>query len=148
VGGDATAQAGGEDADIDEDEGPEDPVKEKKEVQRHDRMAQVKHEDSKPRQINPETEARTVFVVNLPSSNKKQMLKSKFSQAGKVESVRFRCASRPDLKTTKKVAEIKHKFHKERNNISSYVRMVRVEEAETACSINNTQVEGLERKES
>jgi hypothetical protein len=47
VGGDATAQAGGEDADIDEDEGPEDPVKEKKEVQRHDRMAQVKHEDSK-----------------------------------------------------------------------------------------------------
>ena len=122
---------------------PDDKVKESKEIQRHDRMAQVKHEDSKPRQINPETEARTVFVGNLPSSTKKQVVKTLFSQFGKVETVRFRCAARPDMKTTKKVAVITHKFHEERNNINAYVRMSSIKEAVAACSLNNTQVDGL-----
>jgi len=133
----------GED-ELDDDEKTTDiKEKEKKEIQRHDRMAQVKHEDSKQRQINPETEARTVFVGNLPSSTKKQMLKTLFSQLGKVETVRFRGAARPDLKTTKKVAVIKHNFHEERNNINAYVRMSTVEEAEAACNLNNTKIEGL-----
>eukprot|EP00092_Neocalanus_flemingeri_P012890 GFUD01013886.1.p1 GENE.GFUD01013886.1~~GFUD01013886.1.p1 ORF type:complete len:388 (+),score=164.83 GFUD01013886.1:36-1199(+) len=133
----------GENDDQEEDVKTDDKVKESKEIQKHDRMAQVKHEDSKPRQINFETEARTVFVGNLPSSTKKQVLKTLFSPCGKVESVRFRCAARPDMKTTKKVAVIKHTFHEERNNINAYVRMSTVEEAELACSLNNTQVEGL-----
>ena len=98
-------------------------AKDTKDIQRHDRRAQVKHEDTKPRRINHETEARTVFVGNLPSAMIKQNLKKLFSQVGEVETVRFRGAARPDLKTTKKVAVIKHKFHEERNNINAYVRM-------------------------
>jgi len=129
--------------DMEEEDIPDNPVKESKEIQKHDRRAQVKHEDSKPRQINPETEARTVFVGNLPSSMKKKTLKQLFSKVGTVETVRFRGAARPDLKTTKKVAVITNKFHDERHNINGYVRMSTVEEAEAACELNNTQVEGL-----
>jgi len=131
------------DSDVDDVDVPEDSAKESKEIQKHDRRAQVKYEDSKPRQINPETEARTVFVGNLPSSMKKGNLKKLFSQFGNVETVRFRGAARPDLKTTKKVAVIKNKFHEERHNIIGYVRMSTVEEAEAACKLNNSQVEGL-----
>ena len=76
--------------DMEEEDIPDNPVKESKEIQKHDRRAQVKHEDSKPRQINPETEARTVFVGNLPSSMKKKTLKQLFSKVGTVETVRFR----------------------------------------------------------
>ena len=129
--------------DMEEEDIPDNPVKESKEIQKHDRRAQVKHEDTKPRQINPETEARTVFVGNLPSSTKKKTLKQLFSKVGTVETVRFRGAARPDLKTTKKVAVITNKFHEERNNINGYVRMSTVEEAEAACQLNNSQVEGL-----
>jgi len=113
-------------------------LNESKEIQKHSRLAQVKHEDSKPRKIDPETEARTVFVGNLPSSVKKQTVLKLFSKLGKVETVRFRSAARPDLKTTKKVAVIKQKFHDERSNINAYVRMSTIEEAEAACSLNNS----------
>ena len=100
-------------------------LKEIQEVQRQDRMAQVnqnsgvmdswfrkmsiftfrvKAEDAaKERKEDPEKEARTVFVGNLPVSCKKQELKKIFGEYGKIEAVRFRCAARPDLKTTKKV---------------------------------------------
>ena len=99
-------------------------LKEIQEVQRQDRMAQVKQhsevtdscfrkisiftfqvkaEDAKERKEDPEKEARTVFVGNLPVSCKKQELKKIFGEYGKIEAVRFRCAARPDLKTTKKV---------------------------------------------
>ena len=118
-------------------------INEVKEIQKHDRMAQVKHEDSKPRQINPETEAKTVFVGNLSSGTKKKTLKKMFSKYGVVETVRFRCAARPDLKTTKKVAVIKHKFHEERNNICAYVRMSTIEEAEAACALNGSVIDGF-----
>merc|ERR1711936_1111848 len=77
-------------------------LKEIQEVQRQDRMAQVKAEDAKERKEDPEKEARTVFVGNLPVSCKKQELKKIFGEYGKIEAVRFRCAARPDLKTTKK----------------------------------------------
>jgi len=82
----------------------------------------------KQRQINPETEERTVFVGNLPSSTKKEVLKTLttlFSQVGKVEAVKFRSAARTDFNTSKNVA----------------VRMSTVEEAQSACSLNNKQVE-------
>jgi len=132
-----------EDTVEEQEEVSENPTKEKNEIKKHDRRAQVKHEDSKPRQINPETEARTVFVGNLPSSYKKKNLKKLFSKFGQVETVRFRGAARPDLKTTKKVAVIKNKFHEERNNINAYVRMSVCREAESACALNNSQVEGF-----
>ena len=64
---------------------------------------QVKAEDSKERKEDPEKEARTVFVGNLPVTCKKQELKKIFGDFGKIEAIRFRCATRPDLKTTKKV---------------------------------------------
>lgn len=108
-----------------------------------DKMAQVKHEDTKERIIDEEKEKRTVFVGNLPVKVKKPSLKKMFSKFGKIETIRFRCAGRPDLKTTKKVAVIKQNFHEERQNICAYVRMSSVEEAEACCSLNGSTLDGL-----
>ena len=104
-------------------------IQEKKVIAANNRTAQVEHEDSKARQEDEEKDKRTLFVGNLSVETKKTKLKQMFSEHGKVETVRFRCASRPDMKTTKKVAVIKQKFHEERNNICAYVRMSTVEEA-------------------
>ena len=139
-------------ADIDED--PNEPMdseeEEKAEAQKAkavklktDKMAQVKHEDTKKRIIDEEKEGRTVFVGNLSVNTKKLTLKKLFGKFGKVETVRFRCAGRPDMKTTKKVAVIKQTFHDNRDNICAYVRMSSVSEAEAACSLNGSSVEGF-----
>merc|ERR1712181_22371 len=117
-------------------------LKEALEVQRQDRMAQVKAEDSKERKEDPEKEARTVFIGNLPVTCKKQELKKIFGDFGKIEAVRFRCATRPDLKTTKKVAVIKGKFHEESSNIAAYVRFTEVEMAVKATAFNGSLIEG------
>ena len=71
-----------------------------------DRMAQVKREDSKKRIIDEETDKRTVFVGNLSVNTKKPHLEKLFKKFGKIEAIWFRCAARPDMKTTKKVAGI------------------------------------------
>ena len=109
----------------------------------NDKMAKVKHEDTKERIIDEEKEKRTIFVGNLSVNVKKPQLKKLFCKFGKIETIRFRCASRPDLKTTKKIAVIKQTFHEERDNICAYVRMASVEEAEAGCSLNGTMVDGF-----
>ena len=48
-------------------------------------------------------EARTVFVGNVPIKAKKKTIRQLFEKCGTVETIRFRSAARPDLKTTKKV---------------------------------------------
>ena len=116
---------------------------EKKVVADNDRSAQVKQEDTKSRQVDEEKDKRTVFVGNLSVQTKKSKLKQMFSEHGKVETVRFRCAGRPDMKTTKKVAVIKQKFHDQRNNICAYIRMSTEEEAEAACALNGASVDGF-----
>ena len=116
---------------------------EKKVVADSDRSVQVQHEDTKTRQVDEEKDKRTVFVGNLSVQTKKSKLKQLFSQHGKVETVRFRCAGRPDMKTTKKVAVIRQKFHEQRNNICAYIRMSSVEEAEAACSLNGSSLDGF-----
>ena len=128
-----------EEADDDESQ-----AKKAKEVKlKTDKMAQVKHEDTKDRIVDEEKEKRTVFVGNLPVKVKKPSLKKIFSKFGKIETIRFRCAGRPDLKTTKKVAVIKQKFHEQRQNICAYIRMSSVEEAEACCSLNGSTLDGL-----
>ena len=131
-----------DDSDKDADAEEEIQVKKDKDMKlKSDKMAQVKHEDSKERIIDEEKEKRTVFVGNLNVNIKKPHLKKLFSKFGKVETIRFRCAGRPDMKTTKKVAVIKQTFHDERKNICAYVRMSSVEEAEASCSLNGTVVD-------
>jgi len=133
--------------DANEDESDEEEEKEDAKVNevklKTDRMAQVKKEDSKKRIIDEEKEKRTIFIGNLNVNIKKKHLKKLFSKFGKIETVRFRCASRPDLKTTKKVAVIKQTFHEQRDNICAYVRMSTVEEAEACCSLNGTVLDGF-----
>ena len=102
----------------------------------------MKAEDSKERQEDPEKEARTVFVGNLPVTCKKQELKKIFGDFGKIEAIRFRCAARPDLKTTKKVAVIKGKFHEQSSNIAAYVRFTEKEMAVKATAFNGSLIEG------
>ena len=129
------------DEEADDDESEDKKAKDAK--LKTDKMAQVKHEDTKERIIDEEKEKRTVFVGNLPVKLKKPSLKKLFSKFGKIETIRFRCAGRPDLKTTKKVAVIKQNFHEERQNICAYVRMSSVEEAEASCSLNGSTLDGL-----
>ena len=83
-------------------------------------ILQVKAEDSKERKEDPEKEARTVFVGNLPVTCKKQDLKKTFGDFGKIEAIRFRCAARPDLKTTKKVGSIRLEPQKLRPHSSHF----------------------------
>jgi len=117
------------------------PEEEKFELRKTDRMAQVKHEDEKEKQLDPEKEARTVFVGNIPTSFTKTNLKALFVGYGKIETVRFRGAGRPDLKTTKKAAVITRKFHDDRDNINGYVRFSTLAEATNACAVNGKVVE-------
>ena len=103
---------------------------------------QVKHEDSKERVVDPASEERTVYVGNLPLAYRKQDLKKLFAAHGRIETVRFRCAARPDMKTTKKVAVIKQKFHEERSNIAAYVRFAEKQDAVAATVLNGTEIDG------
>jgi nucleolar protein 12 len=112
------------------------------EAQKHDRMAQVKHEDSKEKKLDPEKEERTVYIGNLPISHTKKDLKKMLAEFGKIEAVRFRCAARPDMKTTKKVAVIKKTFHEERSSIAAYVRFAEKQEAVAATGLNGQELEG------
>lgn len=71
---------------------------------------------------DPEREARTVFVGNVPYAHaKKKKVVKFFSKYGDVESVRFRCAPLKDPRMPKKVAVIKHEFHPERSSICAFV---------------------------
>ncbi|XP_052123175.1 RNA-binding protein 34 [Frankliniella occidentalis] len=70
----------------------------------------------------PEREARTIFVGNIPYAHaKKKKLIKFFSSYGNVESIRFRCAPLKDPRMSKKVAVIKHEFHPERSSICAFV---------------------------
>ena len=60
-----------------------------------------------------------------------------FGEFGKVETVRFRGAARPDMNTTKKLAVIKRAIHENRHNISAYVRFKERAEAEKAAAAAN-----------
>jgi len=111
-------------------------------LKKNDRMAQVKHEDQKKRIVDPETEERTIYVGNLPNSFKKKDMKKLFSEFGKIETVRFRCAARPDMKTTKKEAMIKHKFHEDRSNFAAYICFSTKEEAVAASNMNGKELQG------
>jgi len=91
---------------------------------------------------DPEQERRTVFVGNLPNTTDKNHLKKLFSEFGKVEAIRFRCALRKDLSISKKVAVIKQKFHEARSNICAFIRFSTKEEANNSCKLNGTQVDG------
>jgi len=117
------------------------PEEEKFELRKADRMAQVEYEDKKEKKLDPEKEARTVFVGNLPTTFQKSNLKSLFTGYGKIETVRFRGAGRPDLKTTKKAAVITRNFHEDRDNINGYVRFSTVAEATNACAVNGKVVD-------
>jgi len=98
----------------------------------------VKAEASKGQKLDPEKEARTVFVGNLPASVNVKDIKRKFKEYGLVETVRLRGAARPDLKTTKKVAVITRKIHENRSNINAYVRFKEKESALKSCQLNGT----------
>ena len=64
----------------------------------------VQKEDDSETFIDPEKEKRTIFVGNIPIGVKKgKALKKVFGDCGTIESIRYRSAARPDLKTTKKV---------------------------------------------
>jgi nucleolar protein 12 len=97
----------------------------------------VQAEDEKERKHNQEHEERSIFIGNLPVATKEKQLRRLFAEFGTIETVRFRGAARPDLKTTKKVAVIKRTIHENRHNISAYVRFENQEAAHKAAEAKN-----------
>ncbi|KAK3912581.1 RNA-binding protein 34 [Frankliniella fusca] len=88
---------------------------------------------------DPEREARTIFVGNIPYAHaKKKKLIKFFSKYGNVESIRFRCAPLKDPRMSKKVAVIKHEFHPERSSICAFVVFKSESEANNAEQANGT----------
>ncbi|KAI7794866.1 RNA-binding protein 34 [Triplophysa rosa] len=71
---------------------------------------------------------RTVFVGNLPPSCSKKDLLCLFSEAGAVETIRFRSVFREDPTMSRKLAAIQRKVHPKKQNINAYV-VFREEEA-------------------
>jgi len=105
-------------------------------------LGSVKYEDNKQRVVKPEEDIRTIVVGNLPSTIKPKKLKNLFKPFGSVESVRLRCAARPDAATTKRLAVMQGNFHESRSNISAFVRFETKEEAEKACELNGSEFNG------
>ncbi len=97
----------------------------------------VRQEDAKQRRDEPQLDKRTIFVGNLPVKTKEKQLRRIFGEFGSVETVRFRGAARPDLKTTKKTAIIKREIHENRHNICAYVRFASEGEARAAAAAKN-----------
>lgn len=100
----------------------------------------VKKKPDEQSEKDPEKEKRTVFVGNLPNDTKENYLKKMFSAYGKVDTLRFRSASRAEMLLPKKVAVIKKEFHPLRNNINAYVRFSTVDEAISSLQLNGTKV--------
>ncbi len=98
----------------------------------------AKYEDKKERVSDADADARTVFVGNLRSDTKPKKLRALFKPFGTVESVRLRCAARPDPNTAKRVAVIKRSFHQARTNINAFVKFSKPEEAQNSCKLNGT----------
>jgi len=105
------------------------------------RKFQVTTEATKEKKLDPEKEARTVFVGNLPSSVTTKAIKRRFKEFGEVETVRLRNVARPDLTTTKKLAVIKRKIHEKRHNINAYIRFKSKDSAVKSCELNGSDFE-------
>eukprot|EP00094_Tigriopus_californicus_P000452 TCALIF_00439-PB protein Name:"Similar to MRC1 Macrophage mannose receptor 1 (Homo sapiens)" AED:0.06 eAED:0.07 QI:7/0.88/0.83/1/0.74/0.69/36/84/3089 len=103
----------------------------------------VRDEDEKKRVVDPEKDARSIFVGNLPATVPKKKLVKLFSPYGQVESVRLRCAARPDPKTMKRVAVIKGTFHENRHTINAFVVFRQPSEAQAALALNGTEFREL-----
>ena len=90
---------------------------------------------------NEETERRTVFVGNLPTNMTSKKLKRYFQPFGPIETIRFRGAARPDLKTTKKQAIIQKKFHEKRSSLIAYIRFTELESAQKSLKLNGSTID-------
>lgn len=120
----------------------DDEEEEEKKYTQPSRKFQVLAEKANKDKRDPAKEARTIFVGNLPFTVTPKVLKKHFRIFGKIDTVRLRGAARPDIKTTKKVAIIKRKFHEERTNIIAYVRFVSVDDAHKSLAMNGKEFKG------
>ena len=119
----------------DEEEEEEDEVK----YTQPSKKYKVRHEELNRQQPkNEETERRTVFVGNLPTDMTSKKLKRHFQPFGAIETIRFRGAARPDLKTTKKQAIIQKKFHEKRSSLIAYIRFTELESAQKSLKLNGS----------
>nr|CAI5854789.1 unnamed protein product [Callosobruchus analis] len=91
----------------------------------------IKNKKSEP---NPDNEARTIFVGNVPMKAEKKQIKKLFKKYGPIESLRFRGIPVPDPKMPKKVAAIKKEFHPNRSSLYCYISGARYEGCDLAHS--------------
>lgn len=88
---------------------------------------------------DPDREARTVFVGNVPYLHAtKEKLKKLFQPYGGVETVRIRSVPLKDPKMTKRFAAIKKEFHAERSSINAYVVFKTPEAAKASLEANGS----------
>lgn len=70
---------------------------------------------------DPEKEARTIFIGNVPIQCKKEEMRTFFKKYGTIESVRFRCAARKDLSLPKKAAFLMKQIHPKAAQMVCYI---------------------------
>ncbi|XP_017086660.2 nucleolar protein 12 [Drosophila eugracilis] len=93
--------------------------------------ANNKKDEGVKRERNPEDEAATVFVGNLPINTKRVQLVKLFQQYGSVQSIRLRTAGGKQL--------FKHKQRKGAGSLNAYVVLQNPETAKQALALNGSQ---------
>ena len=124
-----------------QNDGDDDDMPEAKFTQPSKKFKVQQEEMNRQKPKSEETEKRTVFVGNLPTEITAKKLKKYFDQFGTIETVRFRGAARPDLKTTKKQAIIQKKFHEKRNSLIAFVRFKEEDSAKQSLKLNGSSIE-------
>jgi len=89
-----------------------------------------------------EKESRTIFIGNVSVNVKMSAIKNAFKQFGDIESTRLRSVAVKNLDVPKRVSIMKKDFHPQRDTANIYVRFKTVEQAQSALSLNATQLEG------
>ncbi|XP_049880599.1 uncharacterized protein LOC126377028 isoform X1 [Pectinophora gossypiella] len=98
-----------------------------------------KEENKEKREVNSAEVKRTLFVGNVPFSNKcKKEIKKIFSKYGQIETVRIRTIPVKDARVTPKLAVIKNELHPERSTVHVYVKFKDEESVDKALAENNT----------
>ncbi|KAG6457835.1 hypothetical protein O3G_MSEX010523 [Manduca sexta] len=98
-----------------------------------------KSKEEKPNENDAEVLRRTLFVGNVPFSNKcKKEIKKIFNKYGQIETIRIRTVPVKDARTTPKLAVIKKELHPERSTVNVYIKYADPDSVNKALAENNT----------
>lgn len=126
----------------------DEPKKKRKKEEERDSEEEDEKEEKKTKKgaktpKDPEVEARTVFVGNLPSTIEKKPLRSLFAPFGAIATVRLRGIVSSDPKQSKRAAAITNNLHSKLESRIAYVVFVESAAAQKAAAeVDGTEWQG------